>query len=223
MFQQLSKRLVILATLLLLSSCSHVSVKKAKQNNNTLAMTEQGVGCQFLTQEKILQRINKIRQSGRFCYKQSYKGDKITKTWYEPASAVQWNEQLAIATKHFAEDMATHDYYNYFGTDAHLQPNTSKKDSNGRYQLKDAITLLDRVNASGYKHHIYENMGYQYDSLDHSVDTAFDRSIEAWLASKHGHCDTIMLATMKDFAMGCGYNAASGKYYFTQLFGAPNN
>ncbi len=223
MFQQFSKSLVILATLVLLSSCSHVSVKKAKQNNNELATTAQGVGCQFLTQEKILQRINKIRQSGRFCYKKNYNSNKITKTWYEPASAVQWNEQLAIATNDFAKDMATNSYYNYFGTNAHLQPDTKKKDSKGRYQLKDAITLADRLNASGYKHHVYENMGYQYDSLDHSVDTAFDRSIEAWLASKHGHCDNIMRATVKDFAMGCGYNAESGKYYFTQLFGVANN
>ncbi len=174
------------------------------------------IGVATLTQKQLLARINKIRSQGRFCYSNG-------KTWYPAAPAVKWSKELEQSSKKFAEDMAKHDYYNYFGSNAHIQPDTSKPKVNGKYT--GTITLQDRVLNAQYLVQrkiggsAGENLAWSINRDNTDVNTALNTAYKDWLSSRHQHCETIMRANWKDFAMSGAYNKDTHKYYFVQTFG----
>ncbi len=189
------------------------------------------------SREKILKQLNKIRAQSRTCYKKD-KSEKLVKSLFKSAPALKWSDTLEKSTKKFANDMAENNYYNYFGTTAHLQPDTSKPKP---WLIKDAITLDDRkyefkyliksqidkttnkLIKQGVAGIVSENLAWsQYNpSLDSAVDMAYygGGGSPGWLKSTHGHCENIMDPQVEDFAVTCAYNASTQEYYFVQMFG----
>ncbi len=181
-------------------------------------------GCGSLSKEEMLKKVNELRNQARYCYKE--------KKVFSATNPLEWSDTLEKSTRKFAYDMANHDYYNYFGKNAHLQPNTSKRKVNGKWKIEDAISFTCRTQEFDYLVPdkigglARENLAWSINSESPSVQTAVDTayygdgiSNDGWLKSKHGHCEAIMNPVVEDFAMSCAYNAKTNKYYFVQLFG----
>ncbi len=197
------------------------TVNKQKKEKNTPTVpakktsTSSGEkGCGSLTKEEMLKKVNELRNQSRFCHKE--------KKNFSATHALKWNNTLEKSTKKFANDMAKHDYYNYFGGDAHVQPDTSKPKP---WKIKDAITFNDRSTEFGYfvPEKIVgtggENLARSISDKRLNVKTAVDTAYDDWLKSTHGHCESIMEPKFEDFAMSCSYNAKTHRYYFVQMFG----
>ncbi len=187
-------------------------------NNGGSTIADQK-GCPVATQAyktAMIKKINEIRSKSRVCHK--------TNKNYAAAPAIQWNDLLAKSTSRFAREMGTYGYYDYFGKDAHLQPDTSQPNADGSYDESKAIDINKRISYSGYKGSVGENLAYSPKGNAASFNAAIDEIFygdQGWLNSKRGHCETIMNPDIKDFAMSCGYNKEKDSYYFVQMFGIP--
>ncbi len=178
-------------------------------------------GCGSFSKTEMLQKVNELRSQSRMCYQ--------TNKRFNATHAVKWNKTLEKSTKKFAYDMANNSYYNYFGGDAHLQPDTSKPKP---WKIKDAITFNKRSQQFGYLVPskvgglVRENLAWSQNGKKPDIKTAVKTAYygdgvtsKGWLKSTHGHCETIMNPIVEDFAMSCAYNAKTNKYYFVQMFG----
>ncbi len=183
------------------------------------------VGCSSFNkkeaQKKILKQLNTIRAQSITCLKTNKK--------FNATHPLKWSDTLEKSTRKFAYDMANHDYYDYFGTNAHLQPDTSKAKP---WKIKDAITFDDRAKEFEYLNpketagFTRENLAWSKNPNKPDIQTAVNTayygdgvSSVGWLKSTHGHCESIMSPEVEDFAMTCAYNPKTNKYYFVQTFG----
>ncbi len=119
---------------------------------------------------------------------------------YPATNKLQWNSKLEQSAIDFATDMAKN---NYFGLN-HLD--------------KNRRSYKERILATGYGEGMKgtpatgENIAAGQRNLEDAISS--------WLASP-SHCENIMNAKAKDFAMACGYNENSTyQAYWVQHFGA---
>ena len=102
----------------------------------------------------LIQLVNEVRKTGCQC------GD----TWYGPAAAVTWNNQLETAAYNHSKDMNDKKYFSH--------------------EAPDGSDAADRIKRAGYNWITYgENIGQGF-SNEHRV-------INGWLGSP-GHCRNIM-------------------------------
>jgi uncharacterized protein YkwD len=103
-----------------------------------------------------------------------------------------WDLQLENAANAHSRDMATRNFF------AHTNP--------------DGITPSQRTTTAGYGPFTGENIGAGYDSMESAM--------QGWLSSS-GHCENIMSAAYRHYAIACSSseNSEHGTYW-TQTFGA---
>jgi len=61
----------------------------------------------MFSRTKMLNLVNKARQSGQYC----------GKTWHAPAKKLKWNEQLEVAAKQHSLDMNDNKFFSHKGSD----------------------------------------------------------------------------------------------------------
>lgn len=110
---------------------------------------------------------------------------------YPAAPPLQWNDKLATAAQRHSQDMATRNFF------SHENP--------------EGQGPAARITAAGYAWSTYgENI-----ALGHSNYAA---ALASWLQSK-GHCQNIMRADLKEFAVAkASSSASSHRTYWTQVF-----
>ncbi len=166
--------------------------------------------------KEMLKTINKVRSQSRQCLK--------TNKTFNATNELKWSDTLEKATKKFADDMVKNNYYDYFGSDPHLQPDTSKP---APWKQADALTFEDRKEKFGYRidELALENLGFAGSPtstvaipLASAMDYAYNGA-DGWLQSKKGHCENIMDSRVDEYALSYAYNAKNNTYYFVQMFG----
>jgi uncharacterized protein YkwD len=129
-----------------------------------------------LNKTKLLRLVNNLRAAGCKC------GD----TWYAPAAALQWNDQLEAAAQAHSSDMATRKYF------AHRSP----EGTNAGFRLDKA----------GYKWKAFgENIGMGFRNEDEVVT--------AWKDSP-SHCKNMLSANFTEMGVareGVYWTQAFGK------------
>ncbi|OLV15472.1 CAP domain-containing protein [Deinococcus marmoris] len=116
---------------------------------------------------------------------------------FAAAPALAWNGLLGKAARAHAQDMASRNYFD------HVSP--------------DGGTMQMRVEAAGYTD--WKNLGENIAAG--FSDTQVPEAMTAWLASKTGHCETLMDPALKE--VGFGYAPSTGgeyNAYWVQDFGS---
>ena len=168
------KRLSCVAIIvILLGGCSAVETKPIPINENRFFKCEPAV----IIKKKMVILINEARNSRRRC------GNSTLSS----AGAVQWNNQLAMAARNHARDMARNDMISHTGS--------------------DGSTVRGRVEKTGYRWRIVgENI-----SAGHQNTEAV---VSSWLESP-GHCANLMNSSITEVGAACFRNSETryGTYW----------
>lgn len=114
-------------------------------------------------------------------------------TSYPAAPLVTLSEALINAALAHSRDMASHNYFSH--------------------QSQDGARVSQRASAVGYAWiSIGENIAFGQRSVAEVMDS--------WLTSP-GHCANIMNPSFTQMGVGYAHNAATGRPYWTQVFGTP--
>jgi len=143
--------------LAVLTSCTKAELSNdvAIENNTTVSST--------VNKTLLLDLVNSVRKSGCQC------GD----TYYGPASAVTWNNQLERAAIDHANDMYQNNYFSHTAADG----------SNGGVRI--------------------ERAGYYWSTYGENIASGHKNEQEVvagWLSSP-GHCKNIMNKTYKEMGV----------------------
>ena len=139
----------------------------ALSGNNTPSQTE----------EDLLQRINKIRQTGQSCQGK----------FYASSDAVIWNIELAGAAKTHVKDVLG----------LHAQGNINIRTQAPPHIGSDGKRVDSRAKNQGYTFNtIAENLA---SSSNASPNT--DKVVASWLSSTRGHCEVLVRSDLKDVGL----------------------
>ncbi|GEM48868.1 CAP domain-containing protein [Deinococcus cellulosilyticus] len=152
------------------------------------------------SQQVMLNAVNAARATPRNC-----KNPGGGTTALPAAPAVQLNSKLTLAAQYHAQDMARNQFLAHQGSKGDL--------------------TADRIRASGYGFaEAGENLSVVKTSTSLTLQKTVEASIQEWLNSTNGHCQTLMDADFRELGVGFAENASStDRYYWVQVFGKPAN
>lgn len=134
-------------------------------------------------QQAIFQAVNEVRSVGRYC----------GTSYFEPVSAMRWNNSLAHSAYNHALDMAKRGYFSH--------------------QSQDGRSLRERAEGAGYNdwQDLAENIAAGY---------SIKRVLQGWLDSP-SHCKTLMDGELTETGIGFVFAPKSERsYYWVQNFGS---
>lgn len=134
--------------------------------------------------QQVLTLVNTFRSTEQTC----------GSTLYPAVSALTWNEELYLAAKEHADNMANYNFFSHTGLD----------DS----------SVGSRVSAQGYTwSYVAENIA--------AGQTSAENVVNAWMNSE-GHCKNMMSDNATEMALACTVNNdADYRRYWVQVFAKP--